>query len=746
MSHVVLARKYRPRSFEQMVGQTHVVQALTNALTSGRLHHAYLFTGTRGIGKTTVSRILAKSLNCTGADGTGGVTARPCGVCAACTEIDADRFIDYIELDAASNRGIDEVRDLIERATYKPSIGRYKVFMIDEAHQLTKEAFNALLKTLEEPPDYLKFVLATTDPEKMLPTVLSRCLQFNLRPMAPEVVHEHLAQVLAAEGVATDAGALRLLSRAARGSMRDALSLTDQAIAYGAGSLAEDGVRAMLGTVDRSHAAKLVQALAGRDGAGVLATVDALRQLGLSPAGTLEEMAALLQQMAVEQAVPGALDDTDPDTAGARALAADLAPDETQLLYSIVVHGRVELNLLSDEYAALTMVLLRLLAFPPAGGAAAATAAPRAASLVATPREARSTAPARPTAARLPLTPLPPGAATPLATLTTLTTMPTPTATPALITRPTPTPMPMPMPDAQIDSPLAADRAVFISVLPVPPAAIVLSVQTPAATLAAAPAATPVASPAKAPTATSAARFSPPPPARALSVQEPPPWLDEELPDETLVADGLAAGSADPVDADDVLRSGLAGHLQDDRTPARQPDHTSISPISPISPPTRPAPTAPALPQLQTTLLGDQWAAVIRPLVAAGGVAALVRELALQAQLLAVTPLATGGRGWRLAVERETLRNPPLVAKLTAALQDALGEPVQLEVVAGVPQDSIARRDTATREAAQQAAEQLIQNDPVVRALMAQFRTARIVPGSIKPLAADGGEPKAPTS
>ncbi|MDO9286304.1 MAG: DNA polymerase III subunit gamma/tau, partial [Aquabacterium sp.] len=383
MSHVVLARKYRPRSFEQMVGQAHVVQALGNALTSGRLHHAYLFTGTRGIGKTTVSRILAKSLNCTGPDGTGGVTAHPCGVCQACTEIDADRFIDYIELDAASNRSIDEIRELIERAAYKPSVGRYKVFMIDEAHQLTKDAFNALLKTLEEPPDYLKFVLATTDPEKMLPTVLSRCLQFNLRPMAPETVAAHLQQVLAAEGVAADAGSVRLLSRAARGSMRDALSLTDQAIAFGAGTLAEEGVRAMLGTVDRSHAAALVQALAARDGVAVLATVDALRGQGLSAAGTLEEMAALLQQMAVEQAVPGALDDTDPDTAGARQLAGELPPDETQLLYSIVVHGRAELSLLSDEYAALTMVLLRFLAFPPAGGATAAAAAPRAAPLVA---------------------------------------------------------------------------------------------------------------------------------------------------------------------------------------------------------------------------------------------------------------------------------------------------------------------------------------------------------------------------
>ena len=656
MSHVVLARKYRPRSFEQMVGQTHVVQALSNALTSGRLHHAYLFTGTRGIGKTTVSRILAKSLNCTGPDGAGGVTAHPCGVCQACTEIDADRFIDYIELDAASNRSIDEIRELIERAAYKPSVGRFKVFMIDEAHQLTKDAFNALLKTLEEPPDYLKFVLATTDPEKMLPTVLSRCLQFNLRPMAPEVVLEHLARVLAAEGVATDAGALRLLSRAARGSMRDALSLTDQAIAYGAGSLAEAGVRAMLGTVDRSHAATLVQALAGRDGVGVLATVDALRQLGLSPAGTLEEMAALLQQMAVEQVVPGALDDGDPDTAGARALAAELASDETQLLYSIVVHGRAELSLLSDEYAALTMVLLRFLAFPPTGSAAAA-AAPRAAPLVAAPREARSTAPARPTAALRPALPLP------LPTST--------TAAPAPVSMlPTPTPTPTP---AQAPATLAPTPVV---------------------------------------------RFSAPAPARALSVQEPPPWLDEQLPDDEPVGAAPKRFAAE--------RAELA------------------APVDGL-PLARPAPAAPAPLPLPTTALGDQWAAVIRPLVAAGSVAALVRELALQAELLAVAPDPAGGRRWRLTVERETLRNPALAAKLATALQASLGEPVQIEVTVGLPQDSIARRDSAAREAAQHAAEQLIQNDPVVLALMAQFRTARLVPGSIKPLAADGGETKAPT-
>jgi DNA polymerase-3 subunit gamma/tau len=390
MSYVVLARKYRPRSFAQMVGQEHVVRALGNALTQQRLHHAYLFTGTRGIGKTTVSRILAKSLNCTGADGQGGITAEPCGVCQACTEIDADRYLDYIEMDAASNGGKEEIKDLIERAAYKPGVGRFKVFMIDEAHQLSKDAFNALLKTLEEPPEYLKFVLATTDPEKMLPTVLSRCLQFNLRPMAPDVVHEHLAHVLSTEGVAFDAGALRLLSRAARGSMRDALSLTDQAIAYGAGTLDEAVVRTMLGAVDRGHATRLVEALAARDGVAVLAAVDGLRGLGLSAAATLEAVAALLQQMAVVQVVPGALDAADSDADDARRLAPLLAADETHLLYSIVLHGRAELSLMSDEYGALTMVLLRMFAFPPAGGARAHALEPAPAS-----QPARITPPAR---------------------------------------------------------------------------------------------------------------------------------------------------------------------------------------------------------------------------------------------------------------------------------------------------------------------------------------------------------------
>ena len=367
MSYLVLARKYRPRTFTEMVGQEHVVQALTNALTTQRLHHAYLFTGTRGVGKTTVSRVLAKSLNCQGVDGAGGITAQPCGVCQACTDIDAGRFVDYTELDAASNRGVDEVQSLLEQAVYKPVQGRFRVFMIDEVHMLTNTAFNAMLKTLEEPPEYLKFVLATTDPQKVPVTVLSRCLQFNLRPMAPETVLEHLGHVLTQEQITSEPQALRLLARAAHGSMRDALSLTDQAIAFGGGQLQEAAVRQMLGSADRTHVFRLIEALAHGDGQSVVETSEALRVNGLSAAATLEDMSMVLQRMAVLQAVPGmmAADTSDPEAGEMARLAGLMPPDETQLLYSLSLHGRQELGLAPDEYAALTMVLLRLLAFKP---------------------------------------------------------------------------------------------------------------------------------------------------------------------------------------------------------------------------------------------------------------------------------------------------------------------------------------------------------------------------------------------
>lgn len=366
MSYLVLARKYRPRNFTEMVGQEHVVQALTNALVQQRLHHAYLFTGTRGVGKTTVSRILAKSLNCQGTDGQGGITAEPCGVCQACRDIDSGRFVDYTELDAASNRGVDEVQSLLEQAVYKPVQGRFKVFMIDEVHMLTNTAFNAMLKTLEEPPEYLKFVLATTDPQKVPVTVLSRCLQFNLRPMAPETVFEHLTKVLAQENLPAEPMALKLLARAARGSMRDALSLADQAIAFGSGQLQEATVRLMLGSVDRSHVMGLIAALARGDGAAVVAISEGLRLNGLSAASALEDMSMVLQRMAVLQAVPSAAAESDdPDHQEMSRLSEAMPADETQLLYSLCLHGRTELGLAPDEYAALTMVLLRLLAFKP---------------------------------------------------------------------------------------------------------------------------------------------------------------------------------------------------------------------------------------------------------------------------------------------------------------------------------------------------------------------------------------------
>ncbi len=379
MSYQVLARKYRPKNFDSLVGQEHVVRALTHALEQKRLHHAYLFTGTRGVGKTTLSRILAKALNCQGADGSGDITAHPCGVCEACVAIDAGRFVDYIEMDAASNRGVDEMAQLLEQAVYAPSNARFKVYMIDEVHMLTNHAFNAMLKTLEEPPPHIKFILATTDPQKIPVTVLSRCMQFNLKQMPPSQIVGHLENILGQEGISFDAPALRLLAQGAQGSMRDALSLTDQAIAYAAGKVSLDAVQGMLGALDQAYLVRMLDALAARDAKTLLDIADEMAARSLSWSGALQDLGTLLNRIAIAQTVPSAVPDDLPERDDIVRLAPMFSPEDVQLYYQIVVHGRHELGLAPDEYSGFTMTLLRMLAFVPIDGGGITVAAPSAA-------------------------------------------------------------------------------------------------------------------------------------------------------------------------------------------------------------------------------------------------------------------------------------------------------------------------------------------------------------------------------
>ncbi|MES2580449.1 MAG: DNA polymerase III subunit gamma/tau [Pseudomonadota bacterium] len=360
MSYLVLARKYRPKSFDTLVGQPHVVRALTNALTQQRLHHAYLFTGTRGVGKTTIARILAKSLNCE-----TGITATPCGVCNACTEIDRGRFVDLLEVDAASNTQVDAMRELLDNAQYAPTVGRFKVYIIDEVHMLSKSAFNAMLKTLEEPPAHVKFILATTDPQKVPVTVLSRCLQFNLRQMASITITEHLQNVLAQENINYEPAAINLIARAAAGSMRDALSLTDQAIAYGNQTVNETEVRGMLGAIDQTYLFDILYALINQDGAGLIEKALSMQMRNIAFEAALNDLANILQQIAVIQTVPNSIADDHPEYALLTDLAAKLPAETLQLYYQIALLGRRDIGLAPDEYAGFTMSLLRMLAFAP---------------------------------------------------------------------------------------------------------------------------------------------------------------------------------------------------------------------------------------------------------------------------------------------------------------------------------------------------------------------------------------------
>ncbi|MGS1119289.1 DNA polymerase III subunit gamma/tau [Rhodanobacter sp. UC4436_H3] len=397
MSYQVLARKWRPRKFSELVGQEHVVRALTNALDTGRMHHAYLFTGTRGVGKTTIARIFAKSLNCE-----RGQSADPCGECSVCTAVDEGRFVDLLEIDAASNTGVDDVREVIENAQYAPSRGRFKVYLVDEVHMLSKNAFNALLKTLEEPPPHVKFLLATTDPQKLPVTVLSRCLKFNLKRLLPEQISGQMRHILGAENIAYEDSAIGELARAADGSLRDGLSLLDQAIAYGGGALHADDVRTMLGSVARGQVLGVLEALASGDGEQLLVECTQIASYSPDFGGVLDDIAGLLHRLQLIQLIPGYRPEAD-DADGALAdLAGRITPEDVQLYYQIAVTGRRDLTLAPDARTGFEMALLRMLAFRPGDEPAAARVAPRAPT-----SQAHARAPAPPSADTRAATPTP---------------------------------------------------------------------------------------------------------------------------------------------------------------------------------------------------------------------------------------------------------------------------------------------------------------------------------------------------
>lgn len=676
MSYLVLARKYRPRNFEEMVGQEHVVQALTNALEQQRLHHAYLFTGTRGVGKTTVSRILAKSLNCQGVDGKGGITAHPCGVCQACQDIDAGRFVDYTELDAASNRGVDEVQSLLEQAVYKPVQGRFKVFMIDEVHMLTNTAFNAMLKTLEEPPEYLKFVLATTDPQKVPVTVLSRCLQFNLRPMVPETISEHLDKVLGQESVPHDVAATRLIGRAARGSMRDALSLADQAIAFGGGALQEANVRQMLGVVDKQYLYQIIEAIAQNNGLAVVDVCDALRRNGTPAASVLEDMALALQQMALYQSVPEHARKAEAGDADAQCLlhyAALLAADETQLLYSFCLKGREELGLAPDEYSGLVMVLLRILAYkaPPVPLAPLKAVPNPDAAALAQPTAVQAQTQAQPQPVVEPVAPH------------------TPPASAAESLEPEPEPQPM---EAPVHAPephaVSAEQA---------HAAVQASLAQSIAEVAQAER---TASPPQTVVVNSVEDAAP----RATA--STPPWEE--------------AQAAAPV----IASEPMAAFVQ-----AETPAAVASAPAQAAQPVQAEAPEAEvpfALPS-DDLPAAQWWIVLIEGLVKQGKITALVREYAVQCEML-----GRDDEAFHLLLKNRTLDNNSLRNKLAAILQ-GLGLTQKLQVQVGQAEDTPQAHLTHQKEMALQTAHEIVAEDPVVLALKERFG-AEVVPGSVKPV------------
>jgi len=718
MSYQVLARKWRPRDFTTLVGQEHVVKALTHALEQQRLHHAYLFTGTRGVGKTTLSRILAKSLNCVGADGQGGITAQPCGVCRACTEIDAGRFVDYIEMDAASNRGVDEMAQLLDRAVYAPTSGRFKVYMIDEVHMLTNHAFNAMLKTLEEPPEHVKFILATTDPQKIPVTVLSRCLQFNLKQMPPGHIVSHLDRILGEEGIAHEPNALRLLAAAAQGSMRDALSLTDQAIAYSAGEVSEAAVRGMLGAIDQSYLVRLLDALADENGAALVEIADEMAGRSLSFSGALQDLASLLQKIALAQVVPAAVQDDWPEADDVRRLAERFDAQSVQLFYQFANLGRNELALAPDEYAGFTMTLLRMLAFqpgqsggdapPPSGGGGGKRAMPLAATATAS---TRSAAPAiAPVAVRPEQVVEAPRAtyqATPTAPAPVAAVADTPAAAPARRS---------PAMEALAAARQASSRGRGGASAPVATPVAAPAPVAPASASAAGPRPNPAAAPASAPQ-----RREKPVAVAAPTDDGPPPW--DEMPGE------FASPSLEEMDAafagwDSAsnVRPGASEPAARRPAPIEAPA-AAPAPAKAVAPEPVAAATPPDLSASGLTTFDGNWPALAASLPIRG----LAQQLAYQSELATVE-----GVTMRLRVPLPPLTDANVVERLEAALTEHFGTPVRVACDIGPARATAAAVDAEQRAERQRNAEDAIAANPFVQALVRDF-AAQVVPGSIQP-------------
>jgi DNA polymerase-3 subunit gamma/tau len=718
MSYQVLARKYRPKNFETLVGQEHVVRALTHALSTGRLHHAYLFTGTRGVGKTTLSRILAKSLNCIGPDGQGGITATPCGVCEACTAIDAGRFVDYIEMDAASNRGVDEMAQLLEQAVYAPSNARFKVYMIDEVHMLTNHAFNSMLKTLEEPPEHVKFILATTDPQKIPVTVLSRCLQFNLKQMPPGHIISHLENILGQEEVAFEVPALRLLAQGAHGSMRDALSLTDQAIAYAAGEVTLDAVQGMLGALDQTYLVRLLDALAKQDGADLMAVADEMASRSLSYNGALQDLGTLLHRIALAQTVPGAVPQDLPELADIVRLAGTFDAQEVQLYYQIAVHGRNEMGLAPDEYAGFTMTLLRMLAFRPGqGGAEQVASAPAAARPAAPVRPA-----AAPAAASAPAAPPARAAAAAVASHAAVAPVaPRPPAPPPMAAPGAPAPA-MSSARAAINAALEAARSASRGQQPQPKRSTAQSNQAAASAQEAAPAAARP-SPSPAPTERPAA-----PP--ASSSTQAPPW-------QTTAAPAAPAAPSAPSASHDDSGSeppSWATEFSDDTALAQDAAEVATAPaVVPVAAPSR-APAAPKHAYVVTPVEALGWDGNWPALAADLPLRGVSQQLAFQTELIEC--VAQGNVAtFRLRVPIDTLRASGNSEKLCAAVQERFPDiKVMVETEIGPVWYTASAEAQAHREACLRTAEQTVSGDAFVQGMIRTF-DAFVVPGSIKPAA-----------